>query len=655
MKYRYPACPPSDYAEDWFGTRLPDPYAWLRDAKDPKVLDFVARENSFTDEYFSARPLSEKIAQLQAEKLPSPPRSLTPWRGGYLAAVETDGDYTVRVLDSAFKDTGALPSIPALDGLPVFSAEPCPSDEHFMALMVQHPGAARPSVAVCDMDSRTVLHEVHEVFSFCWSKGNGCLYYSSTKADSASQECHSAFYRYDPAAAHETAVYEDGSYSIFGQVYPSEDGSYVMAAVCRDYALARWVAIATADGSASPLTEQEVEWKYLDSLGGAHYFITLSEAKRGAVIRVPNGGQPEVVLAEGSRVLESGCSVGGKLFLLARQDVSSRLLSVDSGEEIPLPDPFGALSFIGHAKEGVFLQFESFLLPPCILHFDGSRLTPVSERAQAGCADQIVEQRFAPSTEDGTPIPYYIVRRKDAEPNGGNPVLMYAYGGYNISLPPSYREMVTNTTVSRWVAEGGIYVHCNLRGGNEYGPAWHEAGMGRSKRRCYEDFIGIAEELIRDGWTRAGKIGIVGCSNGGLLMSALVTMRPNLWGCVIDSVPHTDMIHFAEDDRGPMYITEYGNPRESREMFDYLLSYSPYHNVRRTSYPPTYIQTGELDNNVPPYHGKKFAARMQAENQSDNPILLRVLAEGSHDRGKGEVFWRTVAEMQLFLEEHLRG
>ena len=214
--------------------------------------------------------------------------------------------------------------------------------------------------------------------------------------------------------------------------------------------------------------------------------------------------------------------------------------------------------------------------------------------------------------------------------------------------------MVTQIVVPQWVEQGGIFVQCNLRGGSEYGPKWHEGGMAMAKRHCYEDFIGVAQQLIRDGWTRAGKIGIAGCSNGGLLMSALVTMRPDLWGCVIDSVPHTDMIHFAQDDRGPMYITEYGNPRQSREMFDYLLSYSPYHNVKKTGYPPTYIQTGELDNNVPPYHGKKFAARMQAENQSDNPILLRVLAEGSHDRGKGEVFWRTIAEMQLFLEEHLK-
>ena len=130
-------------------------------------------------------------------------------------------------------------------------------------------------------------------------------------------------------------------------------------------------------------------------------------------------------------------------------------------------------------------------------------------------------------------------------------------------------------------------------------------------------------------------------------------MRPDLFGCVIGSVPHTDMLQFAEDDRGPMYITEYGNPRESEEMFKYLLSYSPYHNVKQIAYPWIYLQTGECDNNVPPYHGKKFAARLQELNQSDAPILLRVLKEGSHDRGAGEVFWRTTAEMQLFADEYI--
>lgn len=654
MKYQYPVCPTVDKVEDWFGTSLPDPYAWLRNAKDPEVLDFVARENAFTDSYFASRPLEEKIDRLKADKLPGLPRELVPWKDGYLACLTEDGNYKIRVLNRSFEDADGLPQVHALDGLVVFSAYPCPCNDSLLALMVQHPGAARPSVALCDMDRRILLHEVHEVFSFCWSKGDGCLYYSSTLANSETQQSHSVFYRFDPKSVKESVVYEDDSYAIFGQVASSRDGAWIMAMVCQDYALARWVAIDTASGRAEVLNDHPVEWKYLDSLNGEHYFITVSEADRGAVIRVSGARAPETVMPESELILDSGFSVGGKLYLLACRDVSSRLVCLETGEEVPLPDPYGALALVGHGENEVFLRFESFLIPPSILRFDGGTMETVMRGCQDTYPDQVAEQHFAPSAGDGTPIPYYIVRKKDARPDGKTPVLMYAYGGYNISMPPSYQEMVTQIVVPRWVERGGIYVHCNLRGGNEYGPKWHEAGMAGNKRHCYEDFIGVAEQIIRDGWTCAGKIGIAGCSNGGLLMSALVTMRPDLWGCVIDSVPHTDMIHFAEDDRGPMYITEYGNPRESREMFEYLLSYSPYHNVRKTDYPPTYIQTGELDNNVPPYHGKKFAARMQAENQSGNPILLRVLAEGSHDRGKGEVFWRTIAEMQLFLDEHLK-
>ncbi len=137
-------------------------------------------------------------------------------------------------------------------------------------------------------------------------------------------------------------------------------------------------------------------------------------------------------------------------------------------------------------------------------------------------------------------------------------------------------------------------------------------------------------------------------------MSSLVTMRPDLWGCVIDSVPHTDMIHFVDDDRGAMYVTEYCDPRSDKETFEYFLSYSPVQNVKETDYPAVYIQTGECDNNVPPYHGKSFAATMQEKNTSENPILLRVLEKGSHDRGQGEVFWKTIAEMRVFMEKALR-
>ncbi|MCC8101039.1 MAG: prolyl oligopeptidase family serine peptidase [Clostridiales bacterium] len=682
MKESYPKCKTIDTVEDWFGTVLPDPYSWLKNAQDPEVLDFVARENEYTDHFFDSVKLKNKIEQLKAQKLPELPTRIWPWKDGYLAGRQREGDYEICILDKNLEMTGAFPKIAALDGVTLFEAKPCPVNESIVALMVQHPGAARPAVAVCDLDKCEVLREIREVFSYCWSRADGCLYYSTTKADAAVQSSCSIFYRFDPRKEQETVVYEDDGYSVFGQVFASSDGKSIMAMICRDYSVARWAEIQTTTGEVCLLTENPVEWSYLDTVQEAHYFVAKTDAPHGAVIRlkkmdgcgnksvdmdedkaeccgaVRNGVaryKSEIVLPETERILNSGFSCKEQLYVLASKDVSSCLVCVDTGEEIPLPEQHCALSLAGNAGDGVFLKFESFVTAPSLLLYDGEVLKKVMGSTEEEHADVCVEQLFAPSTEDGTAIPYYLVRRRDAVPDGERPVLMYAYGGYNISMPPCYTEMVTNIPVARWVEAGGVYVHCNLRGGDEYGSEWHEAGMLKNKRHCYEDFIGIAEQVIRDGWTKKGKIGISGCSNGGLLMSALVTMRPDLWGCVIDSVPHTDMIHFAEDDRGPMYITEYGNPRESREMFEYLLSYSPYHNIRETDYPPIYIQTGEMDNNVPPYHGKKFAARMQANNQSDNPVLLRVLAKGSHDRGQGEAFWKTIAEMQLFLERFLKG
>lgn len=655
MKPNYPACRTVDKVEDWFGHPLGDPYAWLRDAKDPEVLDFVARENAYTDAFFPAGALADKIAELKAQELPGLPRGISPWGDRYLASMEESGDYRICVLDGGLRETGGVTLPPALDGVFQFEASACPKCEDILAVMTMKPGAPRLTIEVCRLSDQTVLHEADMVFSGTWSKADGCLYYSKTDADSEAQTSVTTLYRYDPLAGEETVVYRDERYAIFGQESVSHDGAWLLAALCSDYSKARWVAVDCRTQKVYPLGEELVEWDYLDSLSDGHYFISMDGASHGKVIRVGADGTVDCVLPEsGERILESGFSAGGEIFLICRENVSAHLRAL-SGREVPLPAPHGDLAVVGKAEGRVFLKFESFTTPPAIYAFSGEGLELVRQSAEASHPDVVVEQFFAPSTGDHTPIPYYLVRRRDHTPTGNGRVLMYGYGGYNISMPPSYLEMVSQLQIARFVEQGGIFVQCGLRGGNEYGSAWHEAGMGMTKRHCYEDFIGIAEALIRDGWTRAGRIGIVGCSNGGLLMSALVTMRPDLWGCVLDSVPHTDMIHFAEDDRGPMYITEYGNPRESEEMFSYLLSYSPYHNIREIPYPPTYIQTGERDNNVPPYHGKKFAARMQASTTGDAPILLRVLAEGSHDRGKGEVFYRTIAEMQLFLQMALRG
>ena len=654
-KHQYPECKTVDVREDWFGISLPDPYAWLRDRKDPEVLDFVARENAYTDGFFRDFPVDAKIAALKAAQLPKLPSSLSRFRDGYIGTISREGNYQIRYLNSQLEPVGEFSVPQVLADRIVLSAAPCPVCERYMALMTQKPGAARPTLCVLDTETETLILDADMVFSFEWSEANGCLYYSSSETDPVRQTSHSVFLCLDPQTAQTAKVYEDDSMAIFGQVYASGDGATVMAMVCEDYAHARWIALDAVNGESSPLTEKVVEWEYIDTLNGEHYFISLSDAAHGRVIAVRNTGEVRVALPEMQDViLESGFRAGDSLYLIGHRDVSACLISLNTLTEYPLPSPFAALTYAGEAENhAALLRYESFVDAPQIVRFDGTVWETVRSVAQTAHPDVVTEQHFAVSA-DGTRVPYYLVRRRDARPDGNNPVLAYAYGGYNVSMPPWYTETVTGTVIPDWVEKGGIYLHINNRGGNEYGPAWHVDGMGMNKRHCYEDFISAVESVIADGWTRKGKVGITGCSNGGLLMSALVTMRPDLWGCVIDSVPHTDMIHFAEDDRGPMYITEYGNPRESREMFEYLLSYSPYHNVKAVEYPPTYIQTGELDNNVPPYHGKKLAARMQAMNTGNAPVLLRVLAEGSHDRGKGEAYWRTIAEMQLFLEHYLK-
>ncbi len=657
MKYDYPVFKKGSVTEDWFGRALEDPYAGLRNAKDPEVLRFVAEENAFTEEFFNSGDFAgkreKKIEHLKKVMLPELPSGLSPYKGGFIGSLTVDGVPQVHVFDGALKDMGPVPDTEETAGKHIAEAEACPLDDDIMAFLYQVPGDSKLALAVCDMKSGKLLHRADNMFSFCWSKSDGRVYYPVTEADPEAQTSSTAFYSYDPKTGEVRKVYEDGLFCIYGLVSASSDGRYILARLCNDYSTARWAAIDTMTGAAESLTGEPQEWSYVDSAEDGHCFITMSGAKKGALIAV-KGGERKTLLAESEDLgLEEGFSIGGELFVTAAKDVSARLLRVKDRSFVELPSGLASLVPAGKTEDGVLLKYESFIEVPRLMSFDGKELKTVYALSGASFPGLVTEQRFAPSLGDGAMIPYYITYKKGCPLNGDNAVVMFGYGGYNAAMPPVFRERVTRLMMSEWAGKGGVYVHCNLRGGSEYGPDWHEAGMMMNKKKVFEDFIGIAEQLIRDGWTRRGRIGIVGCSNGGLLMSALITMRPDLWAVVIDSVPHTDMIHFTEDDRGPMYITEYGNPRESREMFEYLLSYSPYHNIRPVSYPPVYIQTGEMDNNVPPYHGKKFAARMQELNRSDEPVLLRVLAEGGHDRGQGEIFFRTIGEMQVFLEHYL--
>lgn len=655
----YPVCKKTEYQEEYFGHRISDPYRWLTDGKNPEVLEWVKKENEYTDAWFDEDEVAEKAAQLKAKKLKSLYQMISPWGDGFGATKMTDGIYSVVRLDAEMKNETLVMERDTVPDFTAFEVKICPADENKIAVYGLYDGDARPTVLVIDCLKKEILSEIKESFSCVWSKTKPVFYYSDTESDAASQKSTSRVCGYNVLTGGVECIFKDEKYSVIGNVAVSSDGKYLIFEMMNDYSHSRFYSYEEATGKMTDISEGNgLEMKYVDSMNEKHYFISKENTSFGEVLAVQDGtgiSKAEVIRPAGQEVLDIGFTLKEKLYIMAMADVCTKMICLDGEKEteVELPSKLGTAALCGHGKESVFLKFESFVNPPMLLEFDGEEMEVLLRSSDAVHPDVVVERKFAPSMKDGKMIPYFIVRRKDVVPNGKNPTWMYAYGGYNIAMVPGYEEQVAGLRIAEWAEKGGIYVLCSIRGGNEYGSQWHMEGMAMQKKNCYYDFIGIAEQMVKEAWTKPEKIAISGCSNGGLLVSTLVTMRPDLFGCVIDSVPHTDMIQFAEDDRGPMYITEYGNPRESKEMFEYLLSYSPYHNVKKVNYPWVYIQTGECDNNVPPYHGKKFAARMQEENQSENPILLRVLEKGSHDRGAGEVYWRTTSEMQLFVEKAL--
>lgn len=659
MAYHYPKFEKSDFSEEFFGHILPDPYHGLKQALDPKVLDWVRQENEFTDRWFDQKELADKIAELKSQKRRPLYTQIGMWNGKLTATKPQDGNFKLVRLDQQMQNEELLFERDTVPNYTASSLRACPSDQNLLMVHGLYDGDPRQNILLIDSKERKILSTIRDTFGASWSKNRATVYYVDTLSDSQMQTCRSRVCAYDVYTDTLRVLMEDRGNAILGSVSVSSDKKHLLAEMMDDYSHFRYFAIEEESGSICDLSQGKgMQVEYIDTIDDCHYFISKEASALGELLVVEKGQtlqQAKVVRAEKMEVLDGGFVLNGKLYLTMMDNVSAKMVHIEkNGEtEIPLPTRFGTLALSGRTEDAVYFTFESFAFPPVLLRFDGEKMEIAMRSSDESYPDVVVEQLFAPSESDGKMIPYFMVRRKDVKPDGQTPTWIYGYGGYNIPALPWATDKVGGLDIARWAMQGGIYVMATLRGGSEYGTGWHEEGMMFHKKNCYGDFFGVTQKLIDDGWTNPKKIVICGCSNGGLLVSTLVTMRPELFGCVIDSVPHTDMIHFTEDARGPMYITEYGNPRESKEMFEYILSYSPYHNVKQTSYPSIYIQTGECDNNVPPYHGKKFAARMQECNQSENPVLLRVLAKGSHDRGSGEAYWQTIAEAQLFVKKAL--
>jgi prolyl oligopeptidase len=389
------------------------------------------------------------------------------------------------------------------------------------------------------------------------------------------------------------------------------------------------------------LDEADASYNFIGNDGPLFYFQTDLDAPRGRIIaidiRQPERENWRELVPEQEDVIAFALMVNSQ-FVIAFMHHAHHTLHIyetdgSFARDIALPTLGSIAGISGKQMDTeLFFSFTSFLYPPSVYRYDFTDQT-VSLLYEAEVKfdpGNYTTQQVFYSSKDGTRVPMFLIHKKDLVLDGNNPVLLYGYGGFNVSLTPSY-----STNINLWVEHGGVYAVANLRGGNEYGEEWHQAGMLERKQNVFDDFIAAAEWLIANKYTNSSRLAITGGSNGGLLVAACMLQRPELYGAVVCRVPVIDMLRYHRFTVGRYWIPEYGNAEQSEEHFRFLYAYSPLHNVKSgIAYPPTLIMTADTDDRVVPAHAKKFTATLQPANGGSNPILLRLEMKAGHGLGK---------------------
>jgi prolyl oligopeptidase len=646
-----PATPREDVIETLHGVRIPDPYRWLEELDTPAVNAWVDSQTAYTSrflEQLSARDaIGKRLGQLWRY-----PRTDTPWReAGQMFFLRNDGLQQQSVLYSATRP-GQPPRV-------VFDPNDFWPDGSIASRdYVVSPDGRLLAYATAEGGADLALEHVREIAtgrersdrvegvsnSVCWTKDSGgFFYFHPVKPDPSVSARWQRQFRYhvlgQPQSADRLIDPLQGAYR-WGYCMISEDGRWAIAVGERggesDVLVIRLDHQRPSSRPVRLLPGLHAMFTPLDVVGDTLYVRTDLDAPRQRVValNLVEGARARArtVIDEAPHVIESGAIAGGTIVLEYLVDASSRLrlytLDGRPAGEVSLPGlgSIGALNGRTSTPE-VFYSFRSFLAPATVYRYDpGTRVSTAFMAPAAGLDARSYETRQVFYTSrDGTRVPMFITSRTGLKREGATPTLLTAYGGYGASITPSYLP-----DLPLWLEAGGIYAVANLRGGGEYGEAWHRAGMLGKKQNSFDDFIAAAEYLVSERYTSPSQLAIFGQSNGGLLMGAMITQRPDLFAAVVASAGHHDMLRYHKFTSGAAWALEYGSP-DDPEAFQYLLKYSPLHRVKPgTCYPATLLLVADHDDRVVPSHSYKFAAALQSAQRCDQPILLRVARGASH-------------------------
>jgi len=659
-KIEYPVAPQDDTVDEYFGISVADPYRPLENDTAATTLEWVKAENKVTREYLDKIPYADKI-RARLTQLQNYPKmglvSLAPdGRYYYFMNEGLENQSTLYRTDSINKpgEVWLNPNKLSDDGTVALQGISFSNDGKYMAYTISRSGSDWVEIYVMDTADGHLLDDHIEWAKFtdaAWC-GDG-FYYSAYdrpgegKEFSNANENHRIYYhKLGTQQSADQLAYTDPEHPLhFHSAYvpDTEDLLFVIgggdgfgnSVMFKDIKKpgAQWKVMEPS---------QDIEINIVDIIDGDIYFTTTYGAERRRLMKVsvanPDKANWKEVVSQQDGVLTSAQRAGSKLLLTYEQDAANRAFihNIDGSlvNEIELPGFSSVVFSTSDKNDDVFYRATSMALPPTNYTYDMSDNT--SAVYMTPCVDgfnpddYVTEQVFYAST-DGTMIPMSLTYRKGLERNGKNPVYLYGYGGFNVSLNPGFSP---NRVL--WLENGGIYAETNLRGGGEYGEPWHEAGTKMKKLNVFNDFISAAEYLVNEGWTSPDHLVIEGGSNGGLLIGATVNMRPDLFKVAIPRVGVMDMMRYHLFTIGWNWASDYGRSDDSPEMAQYLLDYSPLHNIKNdgTDYPAILITTADHDDRVVPAHSFKYAATLQASNTGEAPKLIRIDSKAGHGAGK---------------------
>ena len=662
---RYPVTRSSDQVDVLHGERVADPYRWLEDTDAPETRTWIEAQNAVTFGYLESIPERASIRQ-RLTKLWDYPKYSAPFKEGkYYFYWENSGlqNQSVLYVRNGWKGKTRVlldPNTMSSDGTVAVGVTSPSENGRYLAYAVSSGGSDWQEFRVRDVWNGKDLSDTLKWVKFSgasWTHDNKGFFYtrydqpSGNALTSANKTQKLYYHRLGKPQSDDHLVYErkdQPDWLFDAQV--TDDGQYVILTIAQGTDERNRVYFIDLGDPRNPRVNEpvvrlvdsfEASYSFIDNAGPAFYFRTDRHAPNGRVVAISIDHSKEdewrTIVPEGRDVMQSAAALYEQLVVTYLHDAHSIVrfhqpLTGTRLGELQLPGLGTVGGINGEATDTeMFYTFTSYLTPTSVYRYDFKKRK--SELVKAPQVDfdasKYDTQQVFFQSKDGTRVPMFIVSKKELPRDGTNPTLLYGYGGFNVSLTPSF-----SPATAVWLEMGGVYAVANLRGGGEYGRQWHESGKLAKKQNVFDDFVGAAEYLIKQRYTSPPKLAISGGSNGGLLVGAVMTQRPELFGAALPAVGVMDMLRFHKFTIGWAWVSDYGSPEDSAQ-YRVLRAYSPVHNLKAgTSYPATLITTGDHDDRVVPGHSFKFAAALQAAQAGAAPVLIRIDTRAGHGAGK---------------------